>query len=112
MTVSELMAQIVAHDFNVTLTGGDPLQHRPLSAVKELVSAIRAEGFTVWCYTGYTIEELLSMPEMCDLLPQFEAIVEGPFIESQRNTDLIFRGSANQRIVRPDGSPFPLDYLI
>ncbi len=108
MSVDELMAQIVAHDFNVTLSGGDPLQHRPLDAVKELVKAIRAEGYTVWCYTGYTIEELHSMPEMDDLLPMFEAIVEGPFIQSLRDPDLNFRGSSNQRIVRPDGTPFPL----
>lgn len=109
MTVDELMAQIVAHDFNVTLTGGDPLQHCPISGIKELVKAIRAEGYTVWCYTGYTIEELHAMPEMADLLPMFEAIVDGPFVESKRDTNLIFRGSSNQRIVKPDGTPFPLD---
>lgn len=104
MTVDELMAQIRAHDFNVTLTGGDPLQHRPLEAVKQLVRAIRAAGYTVWCYTGYTFEQLQTMPEMADLLPMFEALVDGPFVESLRDSSQIFRGSSNQRILRPDGT--------
>lgn len=108
MTVDELIRVIDSHGFNVTLTGGDPLQHRPLSAVRELVEAIRSHGYTVWCYTGYRLEELRSMPEMNELLYLFEAIVDGPFIESQRDISLRFRGSANQRILRPDGSEFPL----
>lgn len=108
MTVDELMAQIRVHDFNVTLTGGDPLQHRPLEAVKRLVRAICDAGYSVWCYTGYTYEQLCEMPEMADLLPMFEALVDGPFIESLRDTSLIFRGSSNQRILCPDGSPFHL----
>lgn len=101
MTVDELMAQIVAHDFNVTLTGGDPLQHQPIEAVEALVDAIRAEGYTVWCYTGYTIEQLRAMPRLASLLPKFEAIVDGPFIAELRDPSLHFRGSSNQRIIKP-----------
>ncbi len=108
MTVDELMAQIEAHDFNVTLTGGDPLQHSSLEAVGELLRALNAKGYTVWCYTGYTYEELMEKPALRALLPLLEAIVDGPFIEELRDTSLPFRGSSNQRILRPDGSPFPL----
>ena len=104
MTVDEVVKIVKAHDFNVTLTGGDPLQHHSLAAVKLLVSSLREAGYSVWCYTGYTFEQLQNIPDMADLLPQFEAVVEGPFIQSLRDTTLQFRGSSNQRIMRPDGS--------
>lgn len=101
MSVDELMAQIKAHDFNVTLTGGDPLQHPSFEALEALVDAIIREGYTIWCYTGYTYEEILASPRLAALAGKFEAIVDGPFVESLRDTSLIFRGSSNQRIIRP-----------
>lgn len=108
MTPEELAKTVIAHGFNVTLTGGDPLQHPDMESLRRFVALIRAEGLRVWCYTGYTFEELTKMPEPADLLGEFEAIVEGPFIAAERDTTLPFRGSRNQRILRPDGSPFPL----
>lgn len=104
MTVDEIMAQVRAHDFNVTLTGGDPLQHESFDALTELIDAISAEDYTIWCYTGYTFEEIIKIPSLRALLPKFQAIVEGPFISRLRTTELPFRGSSNQRILRPDGS--------
>lgn len=100
---------IISHGFNVTLTGGDPLQQPDLDALGALADRLKAAGLKIWCYTGYRFEELASRPEMTPLLAKFDAIVEGPFIEAERDTSLRFRGSRNQRIVRPDGSPYPLD---
>lgn len=104
MSVEEVMTHIRAHGFNVTLTGGDPLQHAALPAVKALIDSATAEGFTVWCYTGYTIEEIQSQPELTDVVSGCQAIVEGPFVAALRSTEIPFRGSLNQRIVRPDGT--------
>lgn len=108
MTPERLAEIVIAHGFNVTLTGGDPLQHPDLPAMLRFVRLIKAEGLKVWCYTGYTFEELQRMPELAELLGEFEAIVEGPYIAAQRDTDLRFRGSRNQRILRPDGTEFEL----
>ena len=104
MTVDEIMSQIRAHDFNVTLTGGDPLQHEAFNALTELIDAIVSEGYTIWCYTGYTYEQILKTPKLKALLPKFQAIVEGPFVAALRTTEVPFRGSTNQRILRPDGT--------
>lgn len=107
----EALAEVVlAHGFPVTLTGGDPLQHPNLAAVEQFVDLLAAQGVTVWCYTGYTIEQLRTLPQLNSLLPKFEAIVDGPYIAALRSSALPFRGSSNQRIVRPDGSTFPLDF--
>lgn len=98
MTLSELMEIIVEEDFDVTLTGGDPMYHAAEMAT--LAKSIVESGHTVWLYTGFTIEEILQSKELSKPLPYLEAIVEGPYVESLRDTDLLFRGSSNQRIIK------------
>lgn len=100
MTVEQIMAEIVENDFNVTFSGGDPLYQDP-EALLELAKAIRAAGYTLWCYTGFLYEEIKDNPRYAELLPLFETVVDGPFIEALRDTSLLFRGSSNQRLIRP-----------
>ena len=99
-TVEELMAVIEADPFapGVTFTGGDPMQQP--EGFAQLARAIRARTTkNIWCYTGYTFEALLNMPAQRTLLELVDVLVDGPFIEAQRDTDLLFRGSANQRLI-------------
>lgn len=98
MTVAEVMEIVREEDFDVTLTGGDPL-YDP-EATLRLTKAIHNEGYGIWLYTGYTIEEIESKPRLKKLLPYLDAIVDGPFVLSLRNSDLQYRGSSNQRIIR------------
>lgn len=98
MSLSQLLEVVADEEFNVTLSGGDPLMHP--SEITHLAKAITEMGLTVWLYTGYTWEEILASPKLQQPLPYLEAIVEGPFIYELRNTDLQFRGSSNQRIIR------------
>lgn len=97
-TLEELMEVIREEDFDVTLSGGDPLMHP--EAVAELAKSITGIGHSVWLYTGYTWEEIQADERLSLPLPWLEAIVEGPYIESLRDPDLLFRGSSNQRIIR------------
>ncbi|MBQ9325249.1 MAG: 4Fe-4S cluster-binding domain-containing protein [Clostridia bacterium] len=50
----------------------------------------------VWLYTGYRLESVCSSP----LLDLVDVVVDGPFIESEKDISLAFRGSRNQRIIR------------
>lgn len=100
MSLSEIMEIIEEEDFDVTLTGGDPLYFP--EKIKELAKRIVDLGHTVWLYTGFTIEEILDSERLSLPLSYLEAVVEGPFIESLRDTDLQFRGSSNQRIIHVD----------
>ena len=100
MTVEQIMAEIVENDFNVTFSGGDPLYQDP-EALLELATAIRDAGYTLWCYTGFVYEEIKDNPRYTALLPLFETVVDGPFVEALRDTSHIFRGSSNQRLIRP-----------
>lgn len=97
MALDEILAVVDAADFNVTLTGGDPIYQA--DRLLPLLDALHERGKTIWLYTGFTYDELLEMPVFHKILPFLEAIVEGPFIESLRDTTLRFRGSSNQRII-------------
>ena len=98
MTVDELMEIITENDFNVTFSGGDPL-YQPLDLLAELARRIHAAGLTVWCYTGFLLEDLQRQPRYAPLLAALDVLVDGPFIEGLRDTSLLFRGSSNQRII-------------
>ncbi|MBQ7942150.1 MAG: anaerobic ribonucleoside-triphosphate reductase activating protein [Muribaculaceae bacterium] len=97
MTVDEIMERITEEDFNVTLTGGDPLWQA--SKILPLAKSIKEKGYTLWCYTGFTWEEILKSTELSKILPWIDVIVDGRFIEELRDTRLRFRGSSNQRII-------------
>jgi anaerobic ribonucleoside-triphosphate reductase activating protein len=94
MSVAQLMEIIDEADFNVTLTGGDPLYQS--AEITPLARAIKQSGRTVWCYTGFLHEQIADNP----LLEWVDVLVDGPFIESLRDTSLRFRGSSNQRIIQ------------
>lgn len=98
MTLDEIMAIVEEEDFDVTLTGGDPLYNPESTAA--LAQAICKTGHSVWLYTGFTYEEIIASDRLSLPLQYLEAIVDGPFVESLRDPDLLFRGSSNQRIIR------------
>lgn len=99
MTVGDIIAHIEENGFNVTFSGGDPLYQADKIAV--LAREIKRRlGKTVWCYTGFTYEELMAgTPSARQVLDNIDVLVDGPFIESLRYTSLLFRGSSNQRLI-------------
>ena len=83
---------------NVTFTGGDPMYHpEGFIALASLIK--RNTNKTIWCYTGYRFEELLSHPLRRQLVELCDVIVDGRYIEAERDLSLHFRGSRNQRII-------------
>ena len=98
MTTEEIMKIIVADPYaNVTFSGGDPMYQA--AGFLELAREIhKCTNKDIWCYTGFTFESLIN-PEQRELLEQIDVLVDGPFIEKLRDTDLLFRGSSNQRLI-------------
>ena len=79
----------------ITLTGGEPLLQ--IEAADELARAAKNLGLNVWCYTGYSFEDL--PPDAAQFLENIDVLIDGEFIESLRDLELQFRGSRNQRII-------------
>lgn len=83
---------------DVTFTGGDPM-YQP-EAFAELARMIHAETEKdIWCYSGYTLEEIREDERKMELLREIDVLVDGRFVESQRDETLLFRGSRNQRLI-------------
>ncbi len=83
----------------VTFSGGEPFcQPGPLA---ELAKMVHTRGLDVMVYSGWTLEQLQAMddPQVHALLEEADYLVDGPFILAQRDIDLNFRGSSNQRVL-------------
>lgn len=99
MSIDEILDIIKADSIsNVSFSGGDPFFQ--VEAFTELARRIKTEtGKTIWCWTGFTIEQIRADERLSMLLPYIDTLVDGPFILEQRDTTLLFRGSPNQRII-------------
>lgn len=101
-TSEEVLAQIEANPLlgGVTFSGGEPFCQA--AALLPLAEAIKNRGLELAVYTGYTFEELLNLPDPAvkQLLALTDTLIDGPYLEAERNLELNFRGSANQRILK------------
>lgn len=85
----------------ITFLGGEPFLNTQVTL--RLAKRIRKEFGNqkdIWSWTGYTWEELMkeSMDKL-ELLSLIDILVDGRFLESQKDLTLQFRGSSNQRII-------------
>ena len=99
MSIDEIMDIIKADTIsNVSFSGGDPFFQ--VEAFTELARRIKSETTkNIWCWTGFTLEQIRADERLSMLLPYIDTLVDGPFILEQRDTTLLFRGSPNQRII-------------
>ncbi|MEZ3550812.1 MAG: anaerobic ribonucleoside-triphosphate reductase activating protein [Muribaculaceae bacterium] len=97
MSLQEIMDIVREEDFDVTLSGGDPL-YNPEST-QLLVAALKEEGRNVWIFTGYTWEEIASDSRLLSAVGSADVVVDGRFSQELKDPDLIFRGSSNQRLI-------------
>lgn len=99
----------------ITLSGGDPLYYKNVDDVLLLVTEINnrynkeSRNKKIWIYTGYTWEHLFNCGvytskehvglKRRNILKQCDVLVDGPYIDSQRDITLAWRGSKNQRVI-------------
>lgn len=101
--IEDLKNQIknLKYQDGVTLSGGDPFFQVP--ACLEIAKYCHDLGLNVWCYTGYTFEQLMNMSNtnklILEFLNQIDVLIDGRFILSEKSLNIKFRGSKNQRIL-------------
>ncbi len=84
----------------VTILGGEPMDQVRDNDLKDLVCRIKEEtGQNIWIYSGYTFEEIMMHKKTKEILKYCDILVDGPFIEEQKDLRLRFKGSKNQRII-------------
>ena len=96
MSIEEIINDLFFDNNDITLSGGDPLTYQ-LKETTELVKEIkkRRPSINIWCYTGYKYEDIRHF----EILKYIDILVDGKFKIEQKNLSLLFRGSANQRII-------------
>ena len=95
----------------VTFSGGHPLEYENLPDVYNLIKEIRTKfpEKNIWLYTGYTLSQsdFDTTVDICwdngllrnYIIAMCDVVVDGPYIEEQRDITLKFRGSKNQRLI-------------
>lgn len=88
----------------LSLLGGEPLAEQNREEVALLVQKVKElfPNKTIWCWTGFLYEDLLSEKakdkNLSYLLDTLNVLVDGPFIEKQKDLSLRYRGSKNQKV--------------
>ena len=93
------------HDWcrGLSLLGGEPLsklsdnRKTVIAFAKEVKENFPNKDIAIW--SGYTLEEIQADDSMKDILKYVDVLVDGPFIEEQKDLSIPFRGSSNQRIL-------------
>ena len=95
----------------ITFSGGHPLEYENLPDVYDIIKEIKDHypKKNIWLYTGYTLS-INDFDTTADIgfdnallrnliLSKCDVVVDGPYIEEQRDITLQFRGSKNQRLI-------------
>ena len=91
----------------LTLLGGEPMEYVNQQGLLPLLRRVKEQypDKTIWCYTGYLYDRDIldnfcgKWEETRELLSYLDVIVDGEFVEAQKDISLRFRGSSNQRII-------------
>ena len=86
----------------VTISGGEPLCKENIEEVCNFIKKVKniRPELNIWCYSGYTFEELLNRKDKKtdDCLEEIDVLVDGRFEQNLKDPTLKFRGSSNQKI--------------
>lgn len=81
----------------ITYSGGHPLEEYNIETITNIAKKIKEKfpNKTQWLYTGFVWEEVKDL----EIMKYIDVLVDGPYIDEQRDISLKWRGSSNQRCV-------------
>ena len=101
----QIIKAICANDIirNFSVLGGEPLCEENLDEVDKIITGVRIAfpQIKIFVWTGYILDELVKKNDerINHILSQIDVLIDGPFIEAERDITLELRGSKNQRIL-------------
>ena len=88
---------------HLSILGGEPLHPNNLFLTQLIISTVKQElpETKIYIWTGYTIEELRKSTSKAlqYILSTADVLIDGPYIEAERDITLPMRGSRNQRVI-------------
>lgn len=112
--INEIKPTINEHIAGISILGGEPMHPKNVEMVSHLVWNFKKDfpNKTIWLWSGYTLDELLSeeykkqLDDVCKfnevvkhILENIDVLVDGRYIDEQRDLRLKWRGSSNQRVI-------------
>lgn len=99
ISIAEIAAMMDANPLldGVTLSGGEPFEQ--INACSRIAAEAHKRRLNVWCYTGWTWEQIMADGSKRWLLPWIDVLVDGAYLHQRRTLELPFRGSDNQRLI-------------
>ena len=107
-TEQEIIDSMSDYIAGITLLGGEPMEPENLPALLRFIRRFRqaCPGKSVWCYSGYTLEQLtgklpsrVCVQDAMAMLPLLDVLVDGPYVDALHDITLRFCGSSNQRLL-------------
>lgn len=106
----EIFDSMNSHMAGISILGGEPFDPKNIDDVYTLVTLFKRDfpDKTIWIWSGYTWEELLERTECKNeylnditfaIVKMIDVLVDGRFILEQRDLNLKWRGSTNQRVI-------------
>lgn len=112
--INEIKNTINEHIAGISILGGEPMHPRNIDITCDLVYNFKKDfpDKTIWLWSGYTLDELLSKEYseqlygfynlnglVRNILKNIDVLVDGRYIDEQRDLRLKWRGSSNQRVI-------------
>lgn len=102
-SITETLFLCYAKDLKVkgiNILGGEPLQQTMDNSLADLLAKIKENtNKPIWLWTGYKLEDVINNTKVMNILQYVDVLIDGKFEEDKKDLNLMYRGSANQRII-------------
>lgn len=89
---------------NLNIMGGEPLAEENEFLTNLVITEVKRHypDIKIYLWTGYDYENLINKEDniLQNILKNINVLIDGPFIQEQRDITLAMRGSKNQRIIK------------